>query len=86
MKPIVEFLKSTFLGGLLVLLPLLLSWALLAKAFDMIVKMAAPVVRLLPNSILMEAPRLKELAAVLCWSPHRSFSECCCARRFSGMP
>ena len=42
MKPIVEFLKSTILGGLLVLLPLLLSWALLAKAFDIIVKMATP--------------------------------------------
>ena len=65
MKPIVEFLKSTILGGLLVLLPLLLSWGLLAKAFDIIVKMATPVVRLLPNNSLMEAPRLKELAAVV---------------------
>ena len=65
MKPIVEFLKSTFLGGLLVLLPLLLSWGLLAKAFDIIVKMATPVVRLLPNNSLMEAPRLKELVAVV---------------------
>ena len=65
MKPIVEFLKSTILGGLLVLLPLLLSWSLLAKAFDIIVKMAAPVVRLLPRSILMDAPRFKELVAVV---------------------
>jgi uncharacterized membrane protein len=65
MKPIVEFLKSTILGGLLVLLPLLLSWGLLAKAFDIIVKMATPVVHLLPRSILVEAPRLKELVAVV---------------------
>jgi len=65
MKPIAEFLKSTILGGLLVLLPLLLSWGLLAKAFDIIVKMATPVVRLLPSSILVETPRLKELVAVV---------------------
>ena len=65
MKPIVEFLKNTILGGLLVLLPLLLSWGLLAKAFDIIVKMATPLVRLLPSSILVEAPRLKELVAVV---------------------
>ncbi|MGC1862105.1 MAG: hypothetical protein WA733_13530 [Methylocystis sp.] len=65
MKPIVEFLKSTILGGLLVLLPQLLSWSLLAKAFDIIVKMATPVVHLLPRSILVEAPRLKELATVV---------------------
>jgi uncharacterized membrane protein len=64
MKPIVEFLKSTFLGGLLVLLPLLLSWGLLAKAFDIVVKMATPIVHLLPRSILVETPRLKELVAV----------------------
>jgi uncharacterized membrane protein len=49
----------------LVLLPLLLSWALLAKAFDIIVKMATPFVHLLPRSILVEAPRLKELVAVV---------------------
>ncbi len=65
MKPIVEFLKSTILGGLLVLLPLLLSWSLLAKAFDIIVKMAAPVVHLLPRSILIDAPRFKDLVAVV---------------------
>ena len=65
MKPIVEFLKNTILGGLLVLLPLLLSWGLLAKAFDIIVKMATPLVSLLPSSILVEAPRLKELVAVV---------------------
>ena len=65
MKPIAEFLKSTILGGLLVLLPLLLSWGLLAKAFDIIVKMATPVARLLPTSILVETPRLKELVAVV---------------------
>jgi uncharacterized membrane protein len=65
MKPVVEFIKSTILGGLLVLLPLLLSWVVLAKAFDIIVKMATPVVRLLPGGILVEAPRLKELVAVV---------------------
>jgi uncharacterized membrane protein len=65
MKPIAEFLKSTILGGLLVLLPLLLLWSLFAKAFDIIVKMATPVVHLLPRSVLVEAPRLKELLAVV---------------------
>jgi uncharacterized membrane protein len=65
MKPVVEFLKSTILGGLLVLLPLLLSWGLLAKAFDIIVKMATPLVHFLPSSVLVEAQRLKELVAVV---------------------
>ena len=65
MKPFVEFLKSSILGGLLVLLPLLLLWILFAKAFDIIVEMATPVVHLLPRSVLVEAPRLKELVAVV---------------------
>ena len=65
MKPFVEFLKSSILGGLLVLLPLLLLWILIAKAFDIIVEMATPFGHLLPRSVLVEAPRLKELLAVV---------------------
>lgn len=63
MKPVVEFIKNTFLGGLLVLLPLLLFWALVAQAFGIIVKIAAPIVHLLPGNALFDTPRFKELLA-----------------------
>jgi uncharacterized membrane protein len=64
MKPVVEFFKNTILGGLLVLLPLLLLWGLIAKAFGIIVKIATPIVHLLPKNALLDTPRFKELLAV----------------------
>jgi uncharacterized membrane protein len=62
MKTIGEFLKSTIVGGLLVLLPLLLLWGLIAQALAIVGKIAAPFVHLLPKDILADAPKLKELA------------------------
>jgi len=65
MKTGIEFFKSTILGGLLVLLPALLAWGMLERAFAVVVKMATPMVRLLPKEFLAETPRPREALAVL---------------------
>lgn len=48
MRPIAEFVKTTAVGGLLVILPIYLSVLLLAKAFSGILALLAPVTALLP--------------------------------------
>ncbi len=65
MKTIAEFFKNTIIGGLLVLLPLLLLWGLSAQAFGVVVKIAAPIVHLLPKDVLADTPRLKQSVAVV---------------------
>jgi uncharacterized membrane protein len=65
MKSVVEFFKNALLGGLLVLLPMLLLWGLLAQAFGVVVKIATPIVRLLPKGAWIDTPLLKELVAVV---------------------
>lgn len=49
MKAGIEFFKSAIFGGLLVLLPVLSAWGMLERAFAVVVKMATPMVRLLPK-------------------------------------
>ena len=43
MKQLMEFLKTTAMGGLFVLLPILLLYLLLAEALGMIVALATPI-------------------------------------------
>jgi len=50
MKQLLEFLKTTVLGGLFVLLPLLLLYLLLSEAVGLIVVLAEPIADLFPRA------------------------------------
>ena len=49
MKGLVEFLKTTALGGLLVLVPVLLLYLLLAEALPLVIALATPIADLFPK-------------------------------------
>ena len=49
MKRLFEFLKTTAVGGLLVLVPLLLLYLLLAEVLDLVVTAATPIADLFPK-------------------------------------
>ena len=48
MKRVTEFLQTTTLGGLFVLLPLLLLYLMLSEAVGLVIALAAPIIELLP--------------------------------------
>ena len=50
MKQLLEFLKTTALGGLFALLPLLLLYLLLSEALGLIVVLAEPIADLFPRA------------------------------------
>jgi uncharacterized membrane protein len=49
MKKLIEFLKTTAMGGLFVLLPVLLLYLLLSEALGLIVTLATPIADLFPK-------------------------------------
>ena len=51
MKPLGEFLKTTVIGGLLIVVPTYLTVLLLAKALGGMVALFRPIVALLPNEV-----------------------------------
>ncbi len=51
MKPMGEFLKSTIVGGLLVVVPIYFSVLLLAKALAGLVELLAPITAMLPDAL-----------------------------------
>ena len=59
-KGLAEFLKTTLIGGLLIVVPVYLTVLLLAKALGGLVALLAPVVALLPDTVQYARP----LAAV----------------------
>jgi uncharacterized membrane protein len=67
MKQLIEFLKTTAMGGLFVLLPILLLYLLLAEALDLIVSLAAPIADLFPGGIFdkIEFPVIVGLILIL---------------------
>ena len=65
MKNITEFIKTTLLGGLFVLLPLLLLYLLLAETFGLIVGLATPIADLFPEGTFDEAKFPVLLAVIL---------------------
>ncbi len=67
MKRLGAFFKTTALGGLFVLLPLLLLELMLKEAFDLVVGLAAPLTELLPKAILdkINAPVLVAILFIL---------------------
>jgi len=54
MKKLLEFLKTTLLGGLFVLLPILLLYLLLTEALGLIVALATPIADLFPKGTFDE--------------------------------
>ena len=51
MKTINEFLKTTLLGGVLVLIPFLLFYLLFSELMDLVTALANPIMEMLPASI-----------------------------------
>lgn len=67
MKPIAEFVKTTAVGGLLVILPLYLSVLLLAKAFAGILAFLSPVTALLPTGYSHREAAALLIVIILCF-------------------
>ena len=67
MKQLMEFLKTTAMGGLFVLLPILLLYLLLAEALDLIVVLATPIADLFPEGTFgkIEFPVILGLVLIL---------------------
>ena len=64
MKVLVEFLKTTLMGGLLIVFPLLLFYILFGELLDAIVALATPIADLFPEgTFALRAPDI--LAALL---------------------
>jgi len=67
MKNLLEFLKTTAMGGLFVLLPILLLYLLLSEALDMVVAIATPIADLFPKATFekVEFPVIVGLILIL---------------------
>ncbi len=65
MKQFVDFLKTTVIGGLFVLLPVLLLYMLLAEALQMVVALATPIADLFPIGALAKAEAPVLIALIL---------------------
>jgi uncharacterized membrane protein len=51
MKSVAEFVKTTFLGGVLVLVPFLLFYMLFTELMDLVITLAFPIIELLPGDV-----------------------------------
>jgi uncharacterized membrane protein len=65
MKGFSEFLKTTALGGLFVLLPVLLLYLLLAEALELVVALATPITGLFPKGTFDEVKSPVIIALIL---------------------
>ena len=67
MRQLVEFLKTTALGGLFVLLPLILFYLLLAEMLELVVALATPIADLFPKETFyhLKAPVLMALILIV---------------------
>ena len=67
MRQLVEFLKTTALGGLFVLLPLILFYLLLAEMLELVVALATPIADLFPKETFdhVKAPVLMALILIV---------------------
>jgi uncharacterized membrane protein len=65
MKNFAVFLKTTILGGLFVLLPLLLLYLMLSEGVDLVITLANPVIELLPAAAFDDPGERAFLALVI---------------------
>jgi uncharacterized membrane protein len=63
MRPLGDFVKTTLLGGLTILLPLLLLFLLAAEVFGLLVSLATPLADLFPEGVL-PVEEIPELVAL----------------------
>ncbi len=65
MRTITEFFKNTIIGGFLVILPVLLLWGVFERALEMLVKIATPILHLVPKTLLSDTAEHRQLVALL---------------------
>ena len=65
MKNLMEFIKTSLIGGLFVLLPLVLFYLLLAEMLDLVVVLATPIADLFPKGTFDEVELPVIIAVVL---------------------
>ncbi len=65
MRQLIEFIKTTALGGLFVLLPVLLVYLLLAEALEVVVGLATPIANLFPAGTFDQAKFPVVIALIL---------------------
>jgi uncharacterized membrane protein len=65
MKQIAEFLKTTVIGGLFVLLPVLLLYMLLFEALQLVVALATPITDLFPKEVFAQIKTPVLIALIL---------------------
>jgi len=65
MKNITDFLKTTLVGGVLIVLPLLLFYMLLSEILGMVVALATPIADLFPKGTFDEVKMTVLLAVIL---------------------
>ena len=68
MKPLLEFVKITLVGGLLIVLPVWLSLLLLFKAIKGAMAMLLPIAKLLPQSVVHEKIVALVLLLAICFA------------------
>ena len=65
MKQITDFLKTTVIGGLFLLLPVLLLYMLLTEALQLVVGLATPIADLFPKGVFDQAEAPVLIALIL---------------------
>ena len=65
MKNIMEFLKTSLIGGLFVLLPLILFYLLLSQILQLVVVLATPIADLFPKGTFDEVKTPVVIAVIL---------------------
>src|SRR5262245_42199853 len=67
MKALIQFLKTTLIGGLVIVLPIWVTVLLLLKAVSGAVAMLRPIAKLLPQSVVHEDMVALGLLVVICF-------------------
>jgi uncharacterized membrane protein len=67
MKPLAEFIKTTLIGGILIVLPVYVSILLLIKAFNGLLGVVKPIAAVIPSSVEFEQALAIIILAALCF-------------------
>jgi uncharacterized membrane protein len=67
MRPIAEFIKTTLIGGLLIVLPVYIAVLLILKALQGLVTAVKPITAAIPGSVKFEEMLAILILAALCF-------------------
>jgi len=67
MKPLAEFIKTTLIGGILIVLPIYVSILLLIKAFNGLLGVVKPIAAVIPASVEFEQALAILILAAICF-------------------